>query len=226
MNSAQNLFVFQVLFGDVEDGFNFPKEMNEEKDETDGQSFCEEINEFKEKQEKGWDETDHWIGITSKKIIVPNKTRENKYIYKVSREGARPNVYLITSRDWEREYCPPSLFEYLVLAVFICSGRSLIDDLLKHAGTGIPPDPHNSISMTGCICDNNTPQDEWRIRISNPSLCYPCRARLTRIEEKIPGIHLVEQIDNILSRKWMGSPDSRDTPLYNLRKNYGHKCRS
>jgi hypothetical protein len=202
---------------------------NENKDSL-GSSFCKAITEFKGNQGKGWEETDYWIGITSRKgIEITGHTARNtttphlhsdRYIYTV-----KSDVHIITSKDWEKNYCPPSLFEYLVLAVFICCGRSLIPDLvnkLTESGKSIPTDPHDSLGMTGCLCDKNTPPDEWRIRISNPSICFPCKARLKLIEKEIPHKGLVEQIDRVLSRKWMGSPDSRDTPLYNLRKNYGY----
>jgi hypothetical protein len=32
---------------------------------------------------------------------------------------------------------------------------------------------------------------------------------------------LYEDINKVLSREWMGSPDSRDSPIYNLKKIYG-----
>jgi hypothetical protein len=231
MNSVQDLFVFEVLFGE-EDGFKLPRE-NENK-ESLGSSFCKGITEFiKGNQEKGWNETDYWIGITSKepKEITGETTTTTQYIYRIeypktkTEEEPKRNVHIITSKDWEKKYCPPSLFEYLVLAVFICCGRSLIDDLVKlpeFEDVDIPPDPHNSLGMTGCLCDKSIPQEQWRIRISNPSICFPCKARLRQIEKKIPDKHLIDQINRVLSRAWMGSPDSRDTPLYNLRKNYGY----
>jgi len=157
MNSAQNLFVFQVLFWEGEDGFQLPKE-DENKDGL-GSSFCKGITEFmKGNQEKDWEETDYWIGITSREpkeifgetarnITTPH-LHSDRYIYTV-----KSDVHIITSKDWEKKYCPPSLFEYLVLAVFICCGRSLIQDLvnkLTESGKSIPPDPHDSLGMTGC----------------------------------------------------------------------------
>jgi hypothetical protein len=35
-------------------------------------------------------------------------------------------------------------------------------------------------------------------------------------------ISVYGDVNKILSKKWMGSPEKRDTPLYNLHKNYGY----
>jgi hypothetical protein len=40
------------------------------------------------------------------------------------------------------------------------------------------------------------------------------------VQEKIDSFPLVNHIDEILSRKWMGNPKKRDSPLFSLKKMY------
>jgi hypothetical protein len=39
-------------------------------------------------------------------------------------------------------------------------------------------------------------------------------------------ISVYGDVNKILSKKWIGSPEKRDTPLYNLHKNYGYNIDS
>jgi hypothetical protein len=61
--------------------------------------------------------------------------------------------------------------------------------------------------------------------ISNPNLCFGCKNKLKLLGKSIQGnleegIDLVNEIDKIVSRKWMGSLQEKDSPIYNLKHLY------
>jgi hypothetical protein len=65
---------------------------------------------------------------------------------------------------------------------------------------------------------------ERRIMIANPNLCVICRERLselnTMIKQKTKYSKLLDDVSHMISRKWMGSLDTVDSPLFNLNKLY------
>lgn len=78
----------------------------------------------------------------------------------------------------------------------------------------------NGLSDSGCLFD-------WthrRISVSNHFLCLDCERKLTLLENSIiriySDVHLVREINEILSGDWMGDVEKRNTPFYNLKKIY------
>ena len=70
-------------------------------------------------------------------------------------------------------------------------------------------------------------QKHIRILLSNPYLCGVCKERLLDLQEIIKKkehkeLSLWEDINRVLCRQWMGSPEKRDSPIYNLKKTYGY----
>jgi hypothetical protein len=123
---------------------------------------------------------------------------------------------LITSKDWNKNFSPPSLFEYIVSSVFICGIFFLNYDC------GGTLRPHKD---KGCLFDYTYYKPNRRINISNSNLCLGCSEKLEELESLIDThtkkkSNLLKNVRSILDHKWMGSPDERNTPLYNLKKNY------
>ena len=112
-----------------------------------------------------------------------------------------------------KKYSPPSVFEYIALATFRCGLRSLIRDFIGRFKD------HNE--TRGCIFDYTDDKRYRRISISNPNLCSSCKEIIQKLEVTIQK-SLDEPISKVFSRKWLGSLNKLNSPVYNLRRNYGY----
>jgi hypothetical protein len=212
LNNNQSLFDFQIVSPSRLTGFPLPKSG---KDVLDW--FVKRVQDFENSQIGKAYGIDYWLSITSFELnqvsICSGKTESGKL------------VWVITSFNWERQNCPPSVFEYLVSIVVMCSLNTL------SAYYGI--DLHNPdvVSVSGCIFENTPLEKYRRISVSNPLLCFACKQQLLALDDAIKQrtgtkTSVNKEIDKILSRKWMGSPEERDSPLYNINKNYGYNVDS
>lgn len=239
MNYHQNLFDFQIVTLFKKDKeFTFLND-NHKKDITldifdteisrvEQKAFQEKkktdekiSNEYKEY--KKYNNIDYWIGITSKKItFIDNKTKvtHTDHFFRTLKEKQKSKkiLGLITTHDWDREFSPPSLFEYIVYTVFTCGLYFLNYDY------GGSLSPHKD---KGCIFDFTYYRTNKRISISNPNICVECKNKVLSLEECVDinsnnKSNLSDNVNLILDRSWMGSLEKRDTPLFNLKKNYGY----
>ena len=84
---------------------------------------------------------------------------------------------------------------------------------------------HEVDSTSGCIFEN-TPSNSRtyrRISVSNPLLCHSCKEQIRNLDGTIKhttGISLYDEVEKIMSKKWMGNLEKKDSPIYNLKKNY------
>lgn len=222
MNSIQSLFDFQIitLFEDED------KEFYIDKEKITLDNFDKEIakmeklaNTNEENKFNKFKKIDYWIGITSKTITdVHNNEEYSGHFLTVSKQlkGSKKLLGLITSKDWNKKFSPPSLFEYIVFCIFICGIFFLNYDC------GGTLRPHKD---KGCLCDYTYYKPNRRISITNPNLCLGCSEKLEELESLIEtdtkkNSNLIKNVKSVLDHKWMGSPDERNTPLYNLKKNY------
>jgi hypothetical protein len=214
MNRCQSLFDFQVITIQYFEGFRLPTDGNEDLGDLlewlDGEVFKFESSEGKEYK------IDYWLGITSM------KDGDNWFFRNSKRERCGKELGIITSYGWEEmHYSPPSLFEYVTFSVFVCSLYCLNRD---YNG---PLRAHKYYRTKGCILDFFPYKQHIRILISNPYLCSTCRNRLMYLQGLIKEKEdiepsLYEEINRVLSREWMGSLERQDSPIYNLKKNYGY----
>ena len=162
---------------------------------------------------------DYWIGITSKIITdVHNNEEYSGHFLIVTKQPkeSKKLLGLITSKDWNKNFSPPSLFEYIVFCIFICG----IFFLNYHYGCSLRPHKDK-----GCLFDYTYYKPNKRISISNSNLCLGCSEKLEALESLIDtdtkkNSNLLKNVRSVLDHKWMGSPDERNTPLYNLKRNY------
>jgi hypothetical protein len=117
---------------------------------------------------------------------------------------------------------PPSLFEFIATSVYTCAlqclGLEFSKEKYDHENK---EDRHLT---RGCIFDYTQWVQHRRILIANPTLCSLCRSKIENLETLIAhhkkGVSLLNDVGNVLGRKWMGTIDRRDSPLYNLKKLY------
>lgn len=154
---------------------------------------------------------DYWIGITSKGI-------GQNYFLRIGKkeESLSDKIGMITSELWQRNYSPPSLFEYIALTGFTC-GMYFINYNFNGSLK-----PHKT---RGCVFDFTPYKPHHRILVSNPTICLHCKTKIEQLQGEIheqTGIDLIlfDGIKEVISRKWMGSLKELDSPIYNLRKNY------
>jgi hypothetical protein len=233
MNKVQDIFDFQVITLFPEDEFSLPKKerkfslrRKKKKNPIDTNYFDHEIsktNNYKDEEDKKkkqkYMNIDYWIGITSNAIeknyfFSPKYKKDNNDSKNNSISGK--NTAVITSEQWERDFSPPSLFEYITISVLTCSLYFLSSDFNGNL------EAHKT---KGCIFDYTRYKPERKILVSSPGLCSRCKQEIHSIETQIHAqtTHLVslsQQIEKVLSRGWMGSPEQRETPFYNLRRIY------
>jgi hypothetical protein len=132
-------------------------------------------------------------------------------------------ISLITTKDWERYFSPPSIFEYIALTIFYYA----IESLEVEFGTVEHFYEHAHQNTRGCILD----RDEWsqhiRIFVSNPQLCQDCRRHLLQLEDDIHNrtriaVNLTDYVNKVIDRKWIGDLDVKGSPAHTLKKNYGY----
>ena len=219
MNSIQSLFDFQIitLFKDEDQEFKIddPETLhNFDKEIAKMEKLADDNN--KKNNRKKFKNIDYWIGITSK-AIIDDEGHDGHFLATLTENReSQKLVGLITSKDWNKNFSPPSLFEYITLSVYICG----IYFLNYHYKGSLRPHKDK-----GCIFDYTYYKLNKRISISNPGLCIGCNEKLEELESLIntdtkKNSNLIKNVKSVLDHKWMGSPDERNTPLYNLKKNY------
>jgi hypothetical protein len=155
---------------------------------------------------------DYYIGITSESI------GSNYFLRTRKQQSHFGRIFSIISSDlWEKDFSPPSVFEYIAIGVFTCSLRSIALDIINKFPS------HDETH--GCIFDYTGDKPYRRIVVSNPNICSYCRKIIQELEVTVQQqtksyISLSESVNKILSRKWMGSIEEWGSPIYNLNKNY------
>lgn len=210
MNQHQDIFEFQIIDIPIEN--NNESLVPKEKDKEDLLSW---VDTFASRQSK-WN-IDYWMGITGEQVSRrPTWDFDGR---KASETKSHKMLWIITSGDWDEKRAPPSLFEFLLATVFRCSLESLsreFDDIDKEDFLR-----HKFHKVTrGCIFDFT----HRRASVSIFKLCYGCRNRLSYVEKQIRNkckdVNLLKDVTTILSKEWMGTPEKRDSPIYNLKKIY------
>jgi hypothetical protein len=216
MNNVQNLFdihIIEVNFNSEGSEYTLPIKESIDNDEEYLFSWFDDLLTEKGLLKRHPD-IEYWIGITSEPI------RKNWfYDMKFRNETKSKKIFgLITTDQWEKSFSPPSVFEYLTITIFAIFLEALNADFKGLLST------HHRMVTKGCIYDFNNQKINRKIIIANPNFCIECKNNLKDLEQKInpcqKDINLINEIQNTLSRRWMGSPDNIDTPLYNLKKNY------
>jgi hypothetical protein len=164
---------------------------------------------------------DYWLGITSTQF----HEKKGWHYYQVNNREINLDRYfwLISSYEWEKILSPPSLFEYMALSVYRCALQCLSLEFLNEKY-----DHENKMDKQitrGCIFDFNNWGPHRRILVANPALCFVCRSKIRKLETRISNdtkrdVFLMNELDNILNRKWMGTIDIRDSLLFNLKRLY------
>jgi hypothetical protein len=238
MNQIQNLFVFQIIIPNtdiilpimpIKENIDIHwfeiianKILNDRK--RSAQKFDERVvlagNDKIIRSEKH--KIDFCIGIISERIVIKNQKNDellsDKYFMTIGNERSYP-VSLISSYLWDRNYSPPSLFEYLINSVLISTLFSTFlyfDYRLNFHVT----------ESSGCIFDITGRKSDRKILVSNSNICPLCESKIKELERKINpekvDTSLYDIIKKILAMDWIGDITKRNTPLYNLQRNYGY----
>jgi hypothetical protein len=209
MNRVQEVFEFHAitLHPKEDDNITIPTKS------IDWDYVENEITKMRRSEKPKFQNIDYWICITSEHIV-------DEYYFGAWRKMIDEHYQyfaIITSKGWDEYYSPPSLFEYITLSVLICSIYFIN---LEFHGT---LDWH--ASTKGCIFDYTYYKPQRRILVSNPLLCPSCKNSLLELENKIRtqtknSVGLCRDVQNLINKEWMGSLETRDSPLYNLKKNF------
>lgn len=205
MNSIQSLFNFNIV--DMFAGNNnlIPEGKSME------ELFNEKISQYENQSEN--DLIDYWILVTSEEF-------EDNWFFKTEFEPETKRIVsIITDSDWEELHSPPSLFEYLVVTVLTCSLYSLSYSY----GGGLTSHQNET---RGCVFDFTKWKSHRRILVANPQVCEMCKQKIIQMEKNMENenkikMNLVDNIQKLISHDWMGDLETRNSPIFNLKKNYG-----
>lgn len=205
MNHYQNTFEFQVIDLDT-----IPKMDNKE-------SLLDWLDRFA--LENSNLNINYWMGITSEPVAGHKTWHFDKKTEKETKSSRL--LWIITSRGWEKHRSPPSLFEYLLVTLFRCALESLNREIEDEELQKLEFLRHKLHKVTrGCIFDFT----HRRTSVSIFKLCFGCKQKLSLLEKSIKekgnDINLVSDVATLLSKEWMGTPEKRDSPLYDLKKIY------
>ncbi|MBS0150484.1 MAG: hypothetical protein JSR31_06040 [Nitrospira sp.] len=110
----------------------------------------------------------------------------------------KDRVSVIALGNWERHMAPPSIVEFL-LTLIVREAVASVSPLLGgsvHLGT------------KGCLCDFTPQLDDARFKVLNAFVCGHCANALST--DKLP--QLVEELQFVLSKKWLGLTSKVGTP--------------
>jgi len=162
-----------------------------------------------------FDKINCWIGITSESIdgnlFADSKMRDSTKCKKF--------IALITTDTWERSFSPPSLFEYLTVTTFKYALTSVVSI------SGIIWEEHSKLTTNACIYDSVMWKLSRRFSISSPNICRNCQIRIDQIDHLVNEKYgdrftLNKDILKIISKEWLGNITQRNTPIFNLKRDY------
>jgi hypothetical protein len=216
MNSVQKIFEFQVITHEYTDQY-FSMPPQDDHNDRFFEWFDTEISKFDNSNYGKSYGIDYWIGITSINL------QYNRFVRAQKRENGKSNkvFWIMTTDVWESKHTPPSLFEYIAITVLMCSINFISNDFNGSLYF------HKELKTKGCIFDFTVMKEHRRLVVSNPYLCLLCEKRLMDLQRIIMDkysieVFLSEQVKRVLSKEWMGGPEQRNSPTYNLKKNYGY----
>jgi hypothetical protein len=126
-------------------------------------------------------------------VVVCLTTFEDNYY-----TTRRDRVSVIALGNWERHMAPPSIVEFL-LALIVREAVASVSPLLSgsvHLGT------------KGCLFDFTLQLDDVRFKVLNAFVCSHCADALST--NQLPD--LAEEIQLVLSKKWLGLTSKAGTP--------------
>lgn len=114
------------------------------------------------------------------------------------------NISFITTNNWERTFSPPSLFEYLLH----CIMASL---LFMNEKISISSSHRET---RGCCLDFTYYKMDDRVDIALGYICDSCKEKILQAANK----DYLEEIEHIISRKWIGELNQSESVAHNLKK--------
>lgn len=146
---------------------------------------------------------------TSHCISIITESFKNNYFF-----NSDSKVSVITTDIWEKNFSPPTLFEYLLHSIFTCLMYSKIlpnNAVLSKDQLEINIRSHSD--MRGCIADLTRLKYQDRISITLGDICEEHREKIL----KIYGKDYLEQFQNVISRVWIGDISKNNSVAYNLK---------
>jgi len=139
---------------------------------------------------------DFFVGIT--KVMIS----EDDLFWTVS-----GNQAVITTKEWQKKFSPPSVFEYLI--------QSLAGVLVKMCCEIQVNKPINEHSPTrGCILDYANDKKDAKVDISLGYICDDCKAHI----ESSLGKQFAESVEQMCSRDCLGEVATIGSLAYDLKK--------
>jgi len=110
----------------------------------------------------------------------------------------KAQVSVLALGNWDPVMAPPSILE------------SILTFVVRESLASISPRLNRSIHLgtNGCVCDFTANLDEARIKVLSSFVCEHCR---TALREEGHGV-LVEEVQTVLSRDWLGTVDNPSCP--------------
>lgn len=181
--------------------FHFPDVMNYpfEKGIVDFKSSHDKVSNFIKERNLT---ADHFIAIITNSF-------SNNFFFNAERLTS-----IITTDIWDKEFSPPSLFEYLLHCIYTCLIYSQVvpnDTILTPDQALINIGSHRD--TRGCIADFTRQKYDDRVDIA---LGYICEEHTNEITLYY-GEKYLKDLQTVINRKWIGSIEEKDSVAYNLK---------
>lgn len=119
---------------------------------------------------------------------------------------------IITTDIWDKQFSPPSLFEYLLHCIYTCLIYSQVKMTeITDEQMLINIDSH--YDTRGCIADFTRQKYDDRIDIV---LGYICVEHQNQIEEYY-GEEYLNEVKYVIERNWIGDLETKNSPAFNLK---------
>lgn len=147
-------------------------------------------------------EADYWI------FIITNAFDDNVFF------NADYDMAVVTTDGWDKNFSPPSLFEYLLNSIYCCFIYSQqVPSKKKNPKEALEFEIVSHDDTRGCIADFSLNKYDCRIDIV---LGYICDEHKEQIK-LLYGQAYLDETTTILERKWIGDLGEKDTVAYNLK---------
>ena len=191
VNQIQKTYEF--FFPDIET----PVFITKKKDKLNWNSSLNNVEQFVSKKDF---QSDHCV------CIVTNSF-DNNFFFNTSKKHT-----IITTDIWDKQFSPPSLFEYLLHSIFTCLIYSQIklteitdEQMLMNIGS------HKE--TRGCIADFTRQKYDDRIDIV---LGYICDEHKKEIIDYY-GEDYLKDVQYVIERNWIGDLETKNSPAFNLK---------
>lgn len=142
-------------------------------------------------------------------ISIITSRFNNNYFFNAGDKSA-----VITTEAWDKFFCPPSLFEFLLHSIYCClifSQKTLPNRNVSQEAIELEINSHRDTK--GCVADFTRNKHDDRVDIISGYICDQHQQEIILLY----GEEYLNETKAILERKWIGTIEEKGSVAYNLK---------